>query len=48
MNILAEKRGVKEGYGIADESGIPGRCFRESRRHPRAQSKRSSQNNGSK
>ena len=35
-------------FGIADQSGIPGRCFRESRRHPRAQSKRSSQNNGSK
>ena len=35
-------------FGIAYERGIPGRCFRESRRHPRAQSKRSSQNNGSK
>ena len=32
-----------KALGIADESGIPGRCFRESRRHPRAQSKRSSQ-----
>ena len=30
-------------FGIADESGIPGRCFRKSHRHPRAQSKVSPQ-----
>ena len=35
-------------FGMADESEIPGRCFREARRHPRAQSKRPSQNTGSK
>jgi len=30
-------------FGFADESGVPSRCFRESRRRPRAQSKPSSQ-----
>ena len=30
-------------FGFADESGDPGRCFRKSHRHPRAQSKLSPQ-----
>ena len=34
---------MRKPFGFADENEVPGRCFRESRRRPRAQSKRSSQ-----
>ena len=37
-----------ETPGFAEESGVPGRHFRESRRRPRAQSKLSSENKESK
>jgi hypothetical protein len=34
---------LRKPAGVAYEKEIPGQCFRESRRHPRAQSKLSSQ-----
>ena len=30
---------LRKPFGFADENGVPNRCFRKSRRHPRAQSK---------
>jgi hypothetical protein len=33
---------LRNPFGSADQSEIPGRCFRESRRRPRAQSRLSS------
>ena len=34
---------LRKPFGFADGSGNPGRCFRKSRRHPRAHSKLSPQ-----
>jgi len=39
---------LRKPFGFAEESGNPGRCFRKSRRHPRAQSKFSPQRKISK
>jgi len=39
---------LRKPFGFTDESGNPGRCFRKSRRHPRAQSKFSPQRQISK
>jgi hypothetical protein len=39
---------LRKPFGFAQESGNPGRCFRKSRRHPRAQSKFSPQRKISK
>jgi hypothetical protein len=37
--LEAFRLSLRKPFGFAQESGNPGRCFRKSRRHPRAQSK---------
>jgi hypothetical protein len=42
MERWEEKFFIVEGVGFAEESRVPGRCFREARGRPHAQSKLSS------